>query len=194
MPVDVAALGVDAASFAAHKVCGPKGVGALYLKARTPFQAVMLGGGQEEGRRSSTQNVCGVAGFAAACHEALAMQPVESKRQMALRDKLYAALAQIGGVKPTVRVPEGSEAFLPNIVHVLVNGFESETLVLRLDAMGYGVSGGSACSSHSLEPSRVLRAMGITGDEAYGALRISFGRYTTEEDIEGFVQALARCL
>lgn len=69
VPVDVAALGVDAASFAAHKVCGPKGVGALYLKARTPFQAVMLGGGQEEGRRSSTQNVCGVAGFAAACQD-----------------------------------------------------------------------------------------------------------------------------
>lgn len=194
MPVDVAGLGVDAASFSAHKIGGPKGIGALYLKARTPFEPQMLGGGQEDGRRSTTQNVCGIAGFAAACKVAVAAEEAESKRQRDLRDMLYARLSKMARVRPTVSVPAGSEGFLPNIVHVLVDGYESETLVLRLDMMGFGVSGGSACASHSLEPSHVLRAIGIQGDEAYGALRISIGRYTTADDLERFVNALADCI
>ena len=194
VPVHLQSLGVDAASFASHKVCGPKGVGALYLKARTPFEALALGGGQEDARRSGTQNVCGIAGFAAACQAAVSLQLDESARQMALRDSLYERLSQLARVKPTVNVERGSADYLPNIVHVLVDGYESETLVLRLDAAGYGVSGGSACASHSLEPSRVLRAMGIAGDEAYGALRISFGRYTTESDIDGFCKAFAEII
>ena len=194
IPVNVQEIGVDAASFAAHKVCGPKGVGALYLKARTPFSAIALGGGQEDARRSGTQNVCGAAGFAAACHAAVQLQPAESERQMALRDRLYRKLGAIPGVRATVDVAEGSREFLPNIVHVLVRGYESETLVLRLDALGFGVSGGSACSSHSLDPSHVLTAMGISRDDALGSLRVSFGRYTTEEDIDGFAQALANCI
>lgn len=192
--LNVAELGVDAASFAAHKICGPKGVGALYLKARTPFEALLVGGGQEEGRRSSTQNVCGVAGFAAALHAAVELQGAESARQTALRDLLYRELSSMRNVTPTVKVPPLSDSFLPNIVHVLVDGYESETLVLRLDQKGYGVSGGSACSSHSLEPSHVLRALGIAGDEAYGALRVSIGRYTTEQDVRGFLSALAECI
>ena len=192
--IESAEIGVDAASFAAHKVCGPKGVGALYLKARTPFSAIALGGGQEDARRSGTQNVCGAAGFAAACHAAVQLQPAESERQMALRDRLYCKLGAIPGVRATVDVAEGSREFLPNIVHVLVCGYESETLVLRLDALGFGVSGGSACSSHSLDPSHVLTAMGISRDDALGSLRVSLGRYTTEEDIDGFAQALANCI
>lgn len=191
-PVDVRALGVDVASFSAHKICGPKGVGALYLKARTPMSEFLGGGGQEEGRRSGTQNVCGIVGFAAACHAACSMLEEESTRLAVLRDRLYAELSAIPGVTATVDVSEGS--FLPNIVHVIVDGFESETLVLRLDMMGFGVSGGSACSSHSLSPSHVLRAMGISADRAYGALRISMGRYTTSDDIEAFITALKSCL
>lgn len=190
VPFDLGALDVDAASFSAHKIGGPKGTGALYLKARTPFQPQMLGGGQEDGRRSTTQNVCGAAGFAAACHAALAQMEEETARQIALRDKLYARLALIGSVRPTVQVSPASRDYLPNIVHVLVDGFESETLVLQLDMRGFGVSGGSACSSHSLEPSHVLRAMGISADAAYGALRVSFGRYTTEEELARFADAL----
>lgn len=191
-PVDVRALGVDAASFSAHKICGPKGVGALYLKARTPMSEFLGGGGQEEGRRSGTQNVCGIVGFAAACHAACLMLEEESIRLAALRDRLYSELSAVSGVTATVDVSRGS--FLPNIVHVIVDGFESETLVLRLDMMGFGVSGGSACSSHSLSPSHVLRAMGVSADRAYGALRISMGRYTTSNDIEAFVVALKSCL
>ena len=190
--VDVRALGVDAASFSAHKICGPKGVGALYLKARTPMSEFLGGGGQEEGRRSGTQNVCGIVGFAAACHAACSMLEEESIRLAVLRDRLYAELSAVPGVTATVDVSVGS--FLPNIVQVIVDGFESETLVLRLDMMGFGVSGGSACSSHSLSPSHVLRAMGISADRAYGALRISMGRYTTSDDIEAFIAALKSCL
>ena len=156
-PVDVGAWGVDAASFSAHKVGGPKGVGALYLRARTPFEPQAIGGGQESGRRSGTQNVA-------------------------------------DAVEATVDVAPGSVEFLPNIVHVLVRGLESETLILRFDLRGFGVSGGSACSSHSLAPSHVLHALGIDDDRAHGALRISMGRYTTERDVDAFLGAVAGVL
>ncbi|MDO4291297.1 MAG: cysteine desulfurase family protein [Eggerthellaceae bacterium] len=192
VPIDVQELGVDAASFSAHKIGGPKGVGALYLRARTPFAPQMLGGGQEGGRRSSTQNVCGIAGFAAACVAAAERVEGERARLGALRDRLYAELARAGGIEPTVAVEAGSLDFLPNIVHVIAKDYESETLILRFDMLGFGVSGGSACSSHSLEPSHVLKAMGISGDRAYGALRVSMGRYTTAEDVEAFLAAVPK--
>ncbi|MEG1167831.1 MAG: cysteine desulfurase family protein [Gordonibacter sp.] len=193
-PLDLGRLGVDAASLSAHKVGGPKGVGLLYLKARTPFSPYMLGGGQEAGRRSGTQNVAGIAGFAAALHAAVVNQEGETARLRLLRDKLYARLSSMDGIEATVDVEEGSVDFLPNIVHVLVAGMESETLILRLDMKGFGVSGGSACSSHSLDPSHVLRALGIGNDRAQGALRISMGRYTTEADIDAVAVALASAL
>ncbi|MEE8733114.1 MAG: cysteine desulfurase family protein [Eggerthellaceae bacterium] len=194
VPFDVGELGIDAASLSAHKICGPKGVGALYVRAHAPFRDYLLGGGQEEGRRSGTQNVCGIVGFAAACHAAVTMQPTEAARERALRDGLYRELTAIDGVDATVDVPAGSEEYLPNIVHVLVDGYESETMVLRLDMKGFGVSGGSACSSHSLDPSHVLLSMGIEGDRAYGALRISMGRYTTEDDLKRFAAAVRESL
>ncbi|RDB61794.1 cysteine desulfurase [Gordonibacter sp. 28C] len=193
-PVNVGEWGVDAASFSAHKVGGPKGVGALYLKARTPYEPYLLGGGQESGRRSGTQNVAGAAGFAAACRAACEMREAEAARQRALRDRLYAGLAAFDAVEATVDVEAGSEDFLPNIAHVLVSGLESETLILRFDMRGFGVSGGSACSSHSLEPSHVLHALGIDDDRAHGALRISMGRYTTERDVDAFLEAVAGVL
>lgn len=194
MPVDLRAWDVDAASFSGHKVGAPKGVGALYLRARTPFAAYLLGGGQEAGRRSGTQNVAGAAAFAAAAHATCALQPAETTRLGALRDKLYAALAANPSTEPTVDVAPGSTEFLPNVVHCLVSGLESETLILRFDMRGFGVSGGSACSSHSLEPSHVLRAVGIDADRAQGALRVSMGRYTTEQDIDRFIAALPEVL
>ena len=193
-PVNLQELDVDAASFSAHKVGGPKGVGALYLRSRIPFEAYAIGGGQESGRRSGTQNVAGVSGFAAAAHAAVEAQELEAARLRALRDKLYAALSATDGVEATVDVEPGSADFLPNIVHVLVSGLESETLILRFDMQGFGVSGGSACSSHSLEPSHVLRSLGIDADRAHGALRISMGRYTTEADIDAFIEATAKSL
>ena len=193
-PVDVGAWGVDAASFSAHKVGGPKGVGALYLRARTPFEPQAIGGGQESGRRSGTQNVAGAAGFAAAVHAACGLQEREAARLGALRDRLYAGLAAHDAVEATVDVAPGSVEFLPNIVHVLVRGLESETLILRFDLRGFGVSGGSACSSHSLAPSHVLHALGIDDDRAHGALRISMGRYTAEEDVDAVLGDVAGVL
>ena len=164
-PVDVGAWGVDAASFSAHKVGGPKGVGALYLRARTPFEAQAIGGGQESGRRSGTQNVAGAAGFAAAAHAACSLQEREAARLRGLRDRLYAGLSAHGAVEATVDVAPGSMEFLPNIVHVLVRGLESETLILRFDLRGFGVSGGlgllvalaraqprAACARHRRRP------------------------------------------
>ena len=191
IPVDVRELDVDAASFSAHKVGGPKGVGALYLKARTPFDPYLLGGGQEQGRRSGTQNLCGIVGFGAALHAACDGLEDAHARMMTQRDYLYGKLADMDPVQTTVDVDAGSMDYLPNIVSILVDGFESETLVLRLDALGYGVSGGSACSSQSLEPSHVLRALGKSDDEAHSALRISFGCNMNRATADGFLEAFA---
>ncbi len=194
LPIDLEKLGVDAASFSAHKIGGPKGIGALYLKTRTPFTVQMLGGGQEEGRRSGTQNVAGAAGFAAACGVAVEDQVQEAARLSALRDRLYQELMAFSAIRATVPCAVGSTHFLPNMVHVLVDGLESETLVMRYDDLGFGVSGGSACASHSLEPSHVLRALGIKADQAHNALRISLGYDTTEEEIDRFIAATSRVL
>ena len=119
-PVDIAEWDVDAASFSAHKLGGPKGVGILYLKARTPFEPYLLGGGQESGLRSGTQNVAGAVGCATAVFDAQAMQEAEAARLRPLRDYLYAELTRIEEVEATVEVDPGSFDFLPNIVHVLV--------------------------------------------------------------------------
>lgn len=194
VPIDLQDLAVDAASFSGHKIGAPKGIGVLYLKARTPFEPYLLGGGQEEGRRSGTQNVPAICAFAAACRASVERQPVEAARLRTLRDTLYARLAKLKRVSPTVSVAAQSDAYLPNIVHVLVSGYESETLIVRLDSAGFGVSGGSACSSHSLDPSHVLKAMGVPPDKAYGALRVSMGRYTTPAEIDAFVDAFVRCI
>ncbi|WP_418931674.1 aminotransferase class V-fold PLP-dependent enzyme, partial [Gordonibacter pamelaeae] len=122
------------------------------------------------------------------------LQEREAARLRGLRDRLYAGLSAHGAVEATVDVAPGSMEFLPNIVHVLVRGLESETLILRFDLRGFGVSGGSACSSHSLAPSHVLHALGIDDDRAHGALRISMGRGTTEEDVDAFLGAVAGVL
>ncbi len=189
IPVDVGELGVDAASFSAHKVGGPKGIGVLYLKTRTPFVSFMNGGGQERGLRSGTQNVAGALGAAAAFDAAVRCLNEVSSRQRPLRDRLYRELSSMPGVFASVQVPVGSQDFLPNIVNVCVRGFESETLILQLDLKGICVSGGSACSSGSLDPSHVLTALGIQRNLAQGSLRVSLGPQTSQADVDSFLQA-----
>ncbi len=191
VPLSVKEWHVDALSLSSHKVGGPKGVGALYLKARTPFTAQIVGGGQESALRSGTQNVMGAVGFAAACCEATVTQEQTSKRLLALRDECYEGLLRFPCVSSTVAVEQGSQAYAPHIVNVLVHGFESETLILQLDRRGICVSGGSACSSHSLAPSHVLTALGVPRDDALTSLRISLGSATTHEDIQAFLCAFA---
>ena len=189
LPVDVDALGADALSLSAHKVGGPKGQGILYLRTGTPFVAYLAGGGQERGLRSGTQDVMGIAGSVAAFAQAAAHADAEGSRLALLRDAAYARLSAVPGVTPTLASATGP-GFLPNIVNVCVHGWESQSLVLRLDMRGFSVSGGSACSSNSLSPSHVLSACGIDGKRAQGSLRLSFGPDTTIEDIEAAAQAL----
>lgn len=194
LPIDLSYLSVDAASFSAHKIGGPKGIGCLYLRSNTPFDPLIQGGGQESGKRSGTQNVCGALGFAAACKAACARQESEFLRLCVLRDNLFDQLFSIDGVHPSIDIPKQSTRHLPTIINFYVDGFESETLILRLDMKGFEVSGGSACSSHSLEPSHVLKALGISPSSALGSLRVSMGVYTTENDISQFIEAFKQCL
>ncbi len=185
IPFDVQALGIDAASFSSHKIYGPKGFGALYLKKRTPFNAFMRGGGQEFKKRSGTQNTPGAVGFAKALQLMLADQDAETVRLSALRDRV------IEGVTSQLENTETStdvEPRLPHIASLLIKGVEGEAMLLQLDNKGIGVSTGSACSSGSLEPSHVLLSIGCPPEIAHGSLRISLGRFTTEADIEYFLE------
>jgi cysteine desulfurase len=193
VPIQLALSGIDAASFSAHKVGGPKGVGAFFLRRGTPFAATQLGGGQESGRRSGTQNVAGAVGFAAALAlltpEALTG---EATRLAKLRDQLLQDLvSRTIRISATVPIQAGdTTGHLPGVLHLLVHGIESQTLILRLDEAGIAVSGGSACSTGSLEPSHVLTSMGIDKDTAQGALRISLGHGTTPQHTAALATAL----
>ena len=189
IPLSVKTWGVDALSVSSHKIGGPKGIGALFLKARTPFTAQIVGGGQESNLRSGTQNVMGAVGFAAACQAALQGLEDEAVRLRALRDECYERFSAYPCVRASVTVGKDSKRYAPHIVNVLVKGMESETLIMQLDRRGVCVSGGSACTSHDLDPSHVLKALGIARDDALGALRLSFGRGTTHEDIDHFFVA-----
>ncbi|MCD8316489.1 MAG: aminotransferase class V-fold PLP-dependent enzyme, partial [Eggerthellaceae bacterium] len=192
--IDLVDLGVDAASFSGHKIGGPKGCGILYLKARTPFDAYMLGGGQENGRRSGTQNVCAMAGMAAASRKATQEVGETSARLRTYRDELYKELCAYPNVRAAVNVGPGSAGYLCSIASILVSHIESETLILRFDERGFAVSGGSECSTHSLEPSNVLTSLGLSADEAQCALRISLGPMNTGSDIEAFIKAFPKAI
>jgi cysteine desulfurase len=185
IPFDVVELGVDAASFSSHKIYGPKGVGALYLKRRTPFETQARGGGQEFKKRSGTQNTPGIVGMTTALEIMLAEQPEEAVRLSALRDRL------ISGITGTLENTEPSASTgdrLPNIAPLLIKGVEGEAMLLQLDNKGIAVSTGSACSSGSLEPSHVLLSIGCPAEIAHGSLRLSLGRFTTSEDVDYFLE------
>jgi cysteine desulfurase len=189
IPVDVNELGVDLLSMSAHKLYGPKGIGALYIRKGTKLVAFMHGGEQERRRRASTENVSGIVGFAKAAE--LAQQEIseEEKRLTYLRDQLIKGLLkQIDHTRlnghPIMR--------LPNNVNVSVDYIEGESMVLNLDLEGICASTGSACSSSSLEPSHVLLAMGLSHEQAHGSLRFTLGKWTTEEEICRVLEVLPR--
>lgn len=192
VPMTAKALGADLITVSAHKIHGPKGVGALFVSQRlltaralTPFYG---GGGQEFGFRSGTENMIGIAGFAAACEEANASKSAFSVATGALSAKLIVALegSEIQCNLPVKRAP--------HIVSITLPDIKSETMLHFLDGKGIAVSAGSACSSHAKAPSGTLLAFGLTPAEADCTLRISFSRENTESDVDALVDALAQGL
>ena len=187
--VDVNKLGVDLLSLSAHKLYGPKGVGALYVRKGTKLTPFMHGGEQERRRRASTENVPGIVGLGKAVELARQEMSEEAEQLTRLRDRLIKGfLEQIDHIHlnghPRMR--------LPNNVNVCVDFVEGESMVLNLDLEGICVSTGSACSSASLEPSYVLLAIGILPQQAHGSLRLTSGKWTTEEEIRRVLEVLPR--
>jgi len=187
LPYTVDDLNVDLLSASAHKLYGPKGVGLLYIRQGTRIQPFIHGGDQENKRRASTHNVPGIVGFGKAVELATASLQQEIADLTRLRDKLIAGiLERINWTRlnghPTKR--------LPNNANISIEYIEGEGMLLSLDLMGIACSTGSACSSSSLEPSHVLTGIGLSHEVAHGSLRMSLGRYTTEEDIDDVLSTL----
>ena len=186
IPVDVNDLGVDLLSLSGHKFHGPRGVGVLYIKSRTPILPLIHGGGQERNRRSGTENVAGAVGLAAALKERCAVLEEEIPRISMLRDKLIQEVLKF----PRTRLTGDPVNRLPSIASFTFEAIEGESILLKLDARGICVSSGSACSSASLEPSHVLLAIGLPHEIAHGSVRISLGSDVTEDDVDTIILAL----
>jgi cysteine desulfurase len=187
IPVDVNELGVDLLSVSSHKLYGPKGVGALFIKKGTRVSPILFGGGQERGKRSGTENTAGIIGLGKAAELAQQSLDAEGKRLTALRERL------VGGILGELdhsRLHGHREKRLPNNVNFGFDFVEGEAIVLNLDLKGICASTGSACSSASLEPSHVLLALGIPAQQAHGSLRLTMGRLTTDEDIDMVLEVL----
>ena len=187
VPVNVHAWGVDLASFAAHKVGGPKGVGALFVRSSVPIEALSHGGGQERGLRSGTLNAAGIAGFGVAAEIAAKEVDEKDERLTGLRARL---LDCIRAAVPDVVVNGELERRVAGNLNVCIPGADGETLLLLLDERGIACSSGSACASGALDPSHVLLAIGVPRPLAKGSLRFSLGRPSTEEDVDAVLEAL----
>ena len=187
IPVNVEELGVDLLSLSAHKIYGPKGVGALYIRKGRRLNPLLHGGGQERNRRPGTENVPGIVGFGRAAALAKQELAAEGKRLSALRDRLLEGVAER---IPEVVITGHRERRLPNHASVCVKYVEGESLLLSLDLQGVAASSGSACTSGSLEPSHVLLAMGLPPEIAQGSLRLTLGRDNQETDVEYVLKIL----
>jgi cysteine desulfurase len=187
LPIDVKTLGVDLLSISAHKFYGPKGVGALWIRRGVRLQAPLTGGKQERSRRAGTENVPGIAGMGVAAREARAKMAAEAVRLAALRDRLEDGILR--GVTGTalngVRSPR-----VPNTTNISFDRTEAESLLIALDLEGIAVSTGSACSSGTLEPSHVLKAMGFPAHRTQNSIRFSLGTANTEADVDRVIAAL----
>jgi cysteine desulfurase len=180
VPVDVAAVGVDAMSFASHKFHGPKGVGGLFVRRGLRYRPLMIGGSQERGRRGGTENVPGIVGLGKAAELGLASL-TKMQRVAEMRDRLE---RQILDTVPDTRVIGRPDLRVPNTSNVAFYQLEAEAILLLLSEQGVYASAGAACSSGSLEPSPILRAMKIDDRYAHGAVRFSLSRYTTDAEID----------
>ncbi len=188
VPIDVNTFNVDLLATSSHKIYGPKGVGMLYIRKGVKPTPLLHGGGHEFKLRSGTENVTGIVGFAKAVELCRDGMEEEVPRLRKLRDRLIDGVLE---TTPTAYLngPRGDRR-LPHNTHFGIKYVEGESMMLRLDAMGFEVSTGSACSSTSLEPSRTLIAIGLKHEDAHGSLRCSLGRWSTQEQVDAFVEAL----
>jgi cysteine desulfurase len=187
IPVDVRALGVDLLALSAHKFHGPKGVGALWIKPGTRLLPILTGGKHERNRRAGTENVPGIVGLGAAARLAQAKSAEEIPRLTALRDRLEAGI--LSSVSGTC-VNGSPETRVPNTTNISFDRVEAESLLIALDLEGIAVSTGSACSSGTLEPSHVLRAMGFSAHRTQNSLRFSLGLYSTDDEVDRAIAVL----
>jgi len=187
IPVDVRALGLDLLSLSAHKFNGPKGVGALWIKRGARVTSVMTGGKHERNRRAGTENVPGIAGLGVAAQLAAKKLSSESVRLAALRNRLEAEILQ---KVPGTAVNGVREPRVPNTTNISFDAIEAESLLIALDLEGVAVSTGSACSSGTLEPSHVLRAMGLPSPRTQNSIRMSLGAGNTDAEVDFVVSQL----
>ena len=187
IPVDVSKSGVDMLSLSGHKIHAPKGIGVLYVRKGTKFSPFMIGGHQEDGRRGGTENVASIIGLGKAAELASQRLSVYGRKVRSLRDKLEnEILARI----PNAMINGDRENRLPNTTSISFEYVEGESILLMLDEFGICASSGSACTSGSLEPSHVLRAMGVPFTAAHGSIRFSLSTYNTEEEIDFIIEKL----
>jgi len=181
VPFDLKTLPVDFLAVSGHKVHAPKGVGALFVRKGTQFRPFMMGGHQEHGRRAGTENTTGIIGLGKACEIAMGNIASENSVVRAMRDRLEKGLL---AAIPDARVNGTTESRLPNTANISFQYVEGEAILLMMDAFGICASSGSACTSGSLEPSHVLRALGVPFTYAHGSIRFSLSRFNTEADVD----------
>ena len=187
IPLNLAKTNIDLLSISAHKLHGPKGVGVLYVRKGTRLSPFMLGGHQETGRRAGTENVPGIIGLGKACELAAENIKEENTKVKSLRDKLENAILKSC---PDSRVNGDTKNRLPNTTNISFEYIEGEAILLMLDKFGICASSGSACTSGSLEPSHVLRAMGVPFTAAHGSIRFSLSRYNTEDEVDYTIEKM----
>jgi cysteine desulfurase len=187
IPLNLSTSDIDLLSLSGHKLHAPKGVGILYVRKGTRLSPYMLGGHQEAGRRAGTENVPGIVGLGKACELAAENLDAENSKVKYLRDKLENALLE---KCPDCRLNGDTEDRLPNTCNVSFEYIEGEAILLMLDKYGICASSGSACTSGSLEPSHVLRAMGVPFTAAHGSIRFSLSRYNTEEEVDYTIEKM----
>jgi len=183
---DVQKLGVDLLTLSGHKIYGPKGVGALYVKKGAALEPIMFGGHQEQGLRPSTENVAAIAGLGAAI-ATISNRKSQIANIKKLRDKLLDGILKN---IPKTSLNGSADNRLPNNVNISFSGVEGESILMALDQKGVCVSTGSACASGSLQPSHVLMALGLSHQQAHGSIRFSLGKYTTKEEIDYVLKVL----
>jgi cysteine desulfurase len=187
IPLDMRRSSIDYLALSGHKLNAPKGVGALYIRKGTKFSPFIVGGHQEMGRRGGTENVASIVGLGAACVLAAKHMSEENTRVRGLRDKLEKALL---AKAPDARLNGDPAHRLPNTTNISFAYVEGEAILLRMNELGICASSGSACTSGSLEPSHVLRAMGVPYTAAHGSVSFSLSRYTTEEEVDYVIERL----